>query len=114
MANRGVKKITSAAQVEHEIERCRELEYWAKVEHLAKQLKSNFDPDNALINFLIGEAKLEQYLQENPPLRSTGTTAAKNGLKEAKACLLLTVGDEAKKTGCSFGFFHFAWKTKFC
>ena len=95
MANRA-KRVTSA-HVEHEIERCRELEFWAKVEELARKLKSNFDPNGALGNFLIGEAKLEQFLQEHPPLRSSGTSDAKNGLKEAKTCLMTTIEDDAKQ-----------------
>jgi hypothetical protein len=77
MANRH-KRATSAPHLEHEIERCRELEYWSKVEDLAKKLKTRDDPNSAqfttLGNFLTGEAKLEQYLHDHPPLRSKGKT----------------------------------------
>ena len=73
---------------------------WSKVEELAKKLKPNFETySSALINFLVGEAKLEQYLQDNPPLRSLGVADAKDGLKEAKTCLLTTIGDDAKQLG---------------
>ena len=44
MANRGKRTGAggvSAPQLEHEIERCRELEYWSRVEELAKKLKNS-------------------------------------------------------------------------
>ena len=44
---------------------------------LAEKLKSYTEPNSnqfvTLSNFLTGEAKLEQYLQEHPPLRNPGT-----------------------------------------
>ncbi len=58
-----------APHLEHEIERCRELEHWSKVEELAKKFKNREDSALSsaqfvtLGNFLTGEAKLEQYLQ---------------------------------------------------
>ena len=78
MANKGGRRGLTAPQIEHEIERCRELEHWTKVEVLAEKLKSLNSEPNAnqfvtLSNFLTGEAKLEQYLQEHPPLRNPAT-----------------------------------------
>ena len=77
MANKGGRRGLSAPQIEHEIERCRELEHWTKVEVLAEKLKSYSEPNSnqcvTLSNFLTGEAKLEQYLPEHLPLRNPGT-----------------------------------------
>ena len=42
-SNRGGGKRTESLKLEHEIERCRELEYWSKVEELAKKLKNSYD-----------------------------------------------------------------------
>ena len=114
MANRG--KRAAAPHLEHEIERCRELEYWSKVEELAKKLKTSMDGSNQFVtlgNFLTGEAKLEQYLQEHPPMRSKPTDEAKNGLKEAKACLLSTIGDDAKQLGVHLDSFILLGKLHF-
>ena len=110
MANRsGQRRGLSAPQLEHEIERCRELEHWTKVEELAKKLKTSFDSSQfvTLSHFLTGEAKLEQYLIDNPPLRNSSTRKAidddsKNGLREAKSCLLSTIGDDAAQLGMKF------------
>ena len=114
----------SAPQLEHEIERCRELEYWSRVEELAKKLKNSHHDSNTgnssisqfvtLGNFLTGEAKLEQFLQEHPPpLRSNPNEEAKNGLKEAKSCLLSTIGDEAKQLGVHLDSFILLGKLHF-
>ena len=63
MANKGGRRGLTAPQIEHEIERCRELEHWTKVEVLAEKLKSLNSEPNAnqfvtLSNFLTGEAKI--------------------------------------------------------
>jgi len=84
MASKAGRRGLSAPQIEHEIERCRELEHWTKVEVLAEKLKTYTEPNSnqfvTLSNFLTGEAKLEQYLQEHPPLRNPGTVdEAKKG-----------------------------------
>jgi len=118
MANRNKRSaVSSAPQLEHEIERCRELEYWSKVEDLAKKLKASFESNPQFLtlgNFLTGEAKLEQFLQEHPPLRSKGASIeAKNGLREAKTCLLSTIGDDAKQLGVHLDSFILLGKLHF-
>ena len=90
MANKGGRRGLTAPQIEHEIERCRELEHWTKVEVLAEKLKSLNSEPNAnqfvtLSNFLTGEAKLEQYLQEHPPLRNPATG------KYTKKCVVTVI-----------------------
>lgn len=110
MTSRG-KRVMSGPALEHEIERCREVEHWSKVEELAKKLKSRDEPQfTTLGHFLTGEAKLEQYLHEHPPpsgekssdtasSTKSSSSAAAAGLSEAKSCLNLTIGDEAKQLG---------------
>lgn len=51
-----------------------------------------------LSNFLIGEGKLESYLEENPPIESN-YAKAKTGLSEAKRLLSSVVGEEGRKAG---------------
>ena len=87
--------------LETEIEKAREESQWKKVIDLAQQLKDR--PDQARQHetlgwFLIGEGKLEEYLEEFPPLEEN-IKEAKSRLREAKACLERTIGEEAKKLG---------------
>ena len=52
-----------------------------------------------LTTFLLGEAKLEQYLEENPPYEHNASKA-KLGLMEAKQLLTLSAGkDRTRATG---------------
>lgn len=52
-----------------------------------------------LVTFLLGEAKLEQYLEENPPYEHNASKA-KLGLTEAKQLLTLSAGkDRTRATG---------------
>ena len=51
-----------------------------------------------LAHFLIGEAKLEDFLEEYPP-KEKNAHRAKEGLQEARECLTRTIGDDAKKLG---------------
>ena len=51
-----------------------------------------------LAHFLIGEAKLEDFLEEYPP-KEKNAHRAKEGLQEARDCLTRTIGDDAKKLG---------------
>jgi hypothetical protein len=48
----------------------------------------------------LGEAKLEQYLDENPPLEQSAAKA-KIGLAEARRLLLQSAGEEGSKTTAS-------------
>lgn len=49
-----------------------------------------------LANFLIGEGKLESYLEEFPPI-DANINKARTGLTEAKRYLLSTANDQGKK-----------------
>jgi len=87
--------------LETDIEKAREEGNWKKVIELANQLKDR--PDTArqyetLGWFLIGEGKLEEYLEEFPA-KEENCREARNKLKDAKACLDRTIGEEAKRLG---------------
>lgn len=49
-----------------------------------------------LANFLIGEGKLESYLEEFPPI-DANIIKARTGLVEAKRYLLSTANEQGKK-----------------
>lgn len=51
-----------------------------------------------LANFLIGEGKLESFLEENPPIEAN-FSKAKTGLIDAKNYLNLVTGDDGKRAG---------------
>ena len=88
-----------AGTIETEIERAREEGNWKRVGELAEQLKQRPEKQcETLANFLVGEAKLEDFLEEFPP-KEKNVSRAKEGLVEARECLMRTIGDEAKKLG---------------
>lgn len=51
-----------------------------------------------MANFLIGEGKLESYLEENPPIE-INFFKAKSGLHDAKQALLSVTGEDGRKAG---------------
>lgn len=51
-----------------------------------------------LANFLVGEGKLESYLEEHPPIESN-FTKAKSGLQDAKNYLTLVTGESGRRAG---------------
>lgn len=53
-----------------------------------------------LSNFLIGEGKLESYLEEHPPIE-TNFTKAKSGLQDARHYLNLVTGENGRRAGIS-------------
>ncbi|XP_064098275.1 tetratricopeptide repeat protein 7B-like isoform X5 [Macrobrachium nipponense] len=55
-----------------------------------------YTDDETLANFLIGEGKLESYLEENPPTEAN-VSKAKTGLADARRYLLMCIGEPAKK-----------------
>ncbi|XP_042212941.1 tetratricopeptide repeat protein 7B-like isoform X6 [Homarus americanus] len=90
-------KTNRAKCLETEIERSREESNWKKVIELAEHLKARNQPGlETLANFLIGEGKLESYLEEHPPTESN-IPKAKNGLAEARRYLHMCIGEPAKK-----------------
>lgn len=52
----------------------------------------------ALSSFLIGEGRLESYLEENPPVE-TNFGKAKAGLSEARRLLTSVCGEDGRKAG---------------
>nr|XP_045622804.1 tetratricopeptide repeat protein 7B-like [Procambarus clarkii] len=90
-------KTNRANRLETDIEKSREESNWKRVIELAEHLKARNQPGlETLANFLIGEGKLESYLEENPPTESN-ISKAKNGLSEARRYLLMCIGDPSKK-----------------
>ncbi len=93
----------SLATIENEIERAREEGNWKRVIQLAEQLRGRAQEGarpqfETLGSFLIGEAKLEDFLEEYPP-KDKNISAAKDGLQGAQEHLMRTIGEEAKKLG---------------
>lgn len=100
MATRGKSaRPSGGGALESEIERAREEANWKRVIELADQLRQKSDRQlDTLANFLIGEAKLEDFLEEYPA-KDKNVSKAKEGLVEAKEYLNRTIGDDAKKLG---------------
>ena len=87
--------------LENDIEKAREEGQWKRVIELAHQLRDKNDQarqHETLGWFLVGEGKLEEYLEEFPP-KEENIKEARARLKEAKACLERTIGEEAKRLG---------------
>ncbi|XP_023330111.1 tetratricopeptide repeat protein 7B [Eurytemora carolleeae] len=97
MSTRGKR----TGSLETDIERAREEGNWKKVIELANLLKDKDKQNEALGWFLIGEGKLEEHLEEFPPLLENSSTESSRDvrLKDAKACLERTVGEDAAKIG---------------
>lgn len=60
-------------------------------------MQSN-DGLECLANFLIGEGKLESYLEDHPPIEANFSDA-KAGLVDARNYLSLVTGDDGKRAG---------------
>ncbi|XP_028838213.1 tetratricopeptide repeat protein 7B [Denticeps clupeoides] len=56
----------SGSRLETEIERCRSEAQWDKIPELVRQLSAKLISNDDLGELLLGEAKLQQYLKENP------------------------------------------------
>ncbi|KAL1509001.1 hypothetical protein ABEB36_003810 [Hypothenemus hampei] len=81
------------SRIESDIEKNREEGNWLKVIELAEQLKDKTGESACLSDFLIGEGKLENYLEETPPLEQN-IHRAKIGLIEAKRYLNMVTTEE--------------------
>ncbi|TMW53219.1 hypothetical protein DOY81_001695 [Sarcophaga bullata] len=88
----------NTTKVEALIESCRSEGKWQKVIELTEELKTGSPNNECLAHFLVGEAKLESYLDENPPIESN-FLKAKNGLQEARRFLNLITGENGQKAG---------------
>ena len=53
-------------------------------------------PTECLANFLAGEARLENFLEQTPPIEAN-VVKAKTGLAEAKRFLLLAANEKDKQ-----------------
>lgn len=93
-------KSNKGVRLETDIEKCREEGNWKKVIELSDQLKIKHSTQGPLCNFLLGEGKLELFLEEYPPLESN-ISKAKAGLIDAKRCLLIAAGEQGAKAGVS-------------
>ncbi|XP_040570041.1 tetratricopeptide repeat protein 7B [Lepeophtheirus salmonis] len=109
----GHKRLGASSAIEIEIERSREESNWKRIVDLAEQVKQRPDKQfETLASFLIGEGKLEEFLEENPP-KETNIPKAKTGLQDAKQCLNRTIGEEAKKLGVHLDSFILLGKIHF-
>ncbi|GBP53931.1 Tetratricopeptide repeat protein 7B [Eumeta japonica] len=83
---------------ETEIEKSREESNWKKVIELAQQLKARSTQHESLAHFLIGEGKLEAYLEEWPPLKDN-IERAQRELSDARGYLTLATDEAGNKAG---------------
>ncbi|XP_065170657.1 tetratricopeptide repeat protein 7B [Atheta coriaria] len=95
---RSSKYTTQTVRIETEIEKNREEGNWAKVIELATSLKEKSSEFEYLAEFLIGEGRLESYLEENPPV-DVNINRAKLGLIEAKRYLQQASNENGKRAG---------------
>lgn len=91
-------KPKTATRLESDIEKNREESNWRKVIELAEQLSQRNAGFDTLVNFLIGESKLEQYLEEFIPVEQN-VNKAKTGLSEAKRYLVSCLSEQGAKLG---------------
>ncbi|KPU77294.1 uncharacterized protein Dana_GF13812, isoform B [Drosophila ananassae] len=97
MANRNMRNTT---KVEALIESCRSEGKWQRVIELTDELKTGSPHNECLANFLVGEARLENYLEENALAAADSTFGrAKTGLIEARRFLHLALGESGQKAG---------------
>ncbi|VVD02743.1 unnamed protein product [Leptidea sinapis] len=98
---------------ETEIEKSREESNWKKAVELALQLKARSPQHESLAHFLIGEGKLEAFLDECPPIKDN-IERAQRELSEAKGFLNLATDEAGKRAGVALdahlllGKLHFA------
>ncbi|XP_063826520.1 tetratricopeptide repeat protein 7B-like [Ostrinia nubilalis] len=83
---------------ETEIDKSREEANWKKVVDLAQQLKARSPQHESLAHFLIGEGKLEAFLDEWPPTKEN-IERAQRELSEARGYLTLATDDAGKRAG---------------
>ncbi|CAG4993301.1 unnamed protein product [Colias eurytheme] len=98
---------------ETDIEKSREESNWKKAVELAQQLKARSPQHESLAHFLIGEGKLEAYLDEWPPIKEN-IERAQRELSDPKGYLTLATDEAGKKAGVALdahlllGKLHFA------
>ncbi|XP_016989783.1 tetratricopeptide repeat protein 7B isoform X1 [Drosophila rhopaloa] len=99
MANRNMRN-TNTTKVEALIESCRSEGKWQRVIELTDELKTGSPHNECLANFLVGEARLENYLEEHALAGADSNFGrAKSGLAEARRFLHLALGESGQKAG---------------
>ncbi|XP_046456271.1 tetratricopeptide repeat protein 7B-like isoform X2 [Daphnia pulex] len=88
----------STGKLEIDVQKLRDEGNWKKLIELTEGGKIGIN--DQLGNFLLGEAKLEQYLEEHMPYDASSDViaASKTGLSEAKQFLTLSAGIEGSRT----------------
>lgn len=118
MANRNKRPIPSTGQpaaasgslsIENEIERSRETERWERVIEKADQLRQRPDKAAVLADFLVGEAKLEEYMKLYPTPNAarkkvssapgSSTSKTEKLIGDAEVSLKKATGEDGKKLG---------------
>ncbi|KAG1971667.1 tetratricopeptide repeat protein 7B isoform X4 [Pimephales promelas] len=74
----------SGSRLETEIERCRSEAQWDKIPELVRQLSAKLISNDDLGELLLGEAKLQQYLKENPIKQGTSPRGPRPRLQEVR------------------------------
>ena len=84
---------------------------WGKVIELATQLKDKPDKQHETLGwFLVGEGKLEEYIEEFPA-KEENVREAKSRLGEPKSCLGRTI--QVFKNNFLYLFNYYSWKCLF-
>ncbi|XP_046870223.1 tetratricopeptide repeat protein 7B [Hypomesus transpacificus] len=74
----------SGSRLETEIERCRSEGQWDKIPELVRQLSAKLISNDDLGELLLGEAKLQQYLKENPLKQGASPRGQRSRLVEVR------------------------------
>ncbi|XP_073725832.1 tetratricopeptide repeat protein 7B [Misgurnus anguillicaudatus] len=74
----------SGSRLETEIERCRSEAQWDKIPELVRQLSAKLISNDDLGELLLGEAKLQQYLKENPIKQGASPRGPRPRLQEVR------------------------------
>ena len=95
--------------IENEIERSRETERWERVIERADQLRLRPDKASVLADFLVGEAKLEEYMKLYPTpnaarkklstISGSSSVKAEKLIGDAELSLKKATGEDGKKLG---------------
>uniref|UniRef100_A0A673LWF5 Tetratricopeptide repeat protein 7B-like n=1 Tax=Sinocyclocheilus rhinocerous TaxID=307959 RepID=A0A673LWF5_9TELE len=74
----------SGSRLETEIERCRSEGQWDKIPELVRQLSAKLISNDDLGELLLGEAKLQQYIKENPIKQGASPRGPRPRLQEVR------------------------------
>ncbi|XP_068110676.1 tetratricopeptide repeat protein 7B isoform X2 [Hyperolius riggenbachi] len=74
----------AGSRLELEIERCRSDCQWDRIPELVKQLSAKLISNDDMAELLLGEAKLEQYLKENPVKQGTSPRGPRPKLTDVR------------------------------